>query len=227
MQPQNSARFHLWARQSDRKCLSVFGIILWLSLQNPDLNPVKNQWKIRVYVEITEHFLNKVTELESICNEERLTLHKYRCTKLFAAHPRWRQSVTADSGASGRQYWIWVWFHVWTFFVLLNFTKILVLLCIMGYFVNANGMENTTFITFELSLEQNKMWRKWKKCVRLLSEVSLGRLSLSARVREGPAPSSPETKRKLSWLSFVCMACLTMRTMPSAAAESEPARAAR
>lgn len=33
----------------------------------------------------------------------------------------------------------------------------------------------------------------------------------------GPAPY-PETKRKLSWLCFVCAACLTGRTIPSAAA---------
>lgn len=44
----------------------------------------------------------------------------------------------------------------------------------------------------------------------------------------GPAPY-PETKRKLSWLCFVCACCLTGRTIPSwaAAAAAGPARAVR
>lgn len=44
-------------------------------------------------------------------------------------------------------------------------------------------------------------------------------------VHFGPAPS-PETKRKLSWLGFVCTACLTINTVSSAAEEPEPARTA-
>lgn len=56
--------------------------------------------------------------------------------------------------------------------------------------------------------------------VKGLPEVCLGHLPLSLNVQRGPAPTAPETQRKSSRLSFVCMLSLTQRTMPSAALEA-------
>lgn len=111
-----------------------------------------------------------------MCNRERLTLHKYRCAKLVAAHPRWRKAVTADCGASVWEYRIIESCYRCEISVLfLTLQKIQQIMSLRSILWRLME-ENTTPITFEFSLQEWKVNVVWP-----LSEVSLGRLSLSVR----------------------------------------------
>lgn len=85
-----------------------------------DRTQINTFWKVCKSTsrsEFSQHFPNSVTELELLCDAERLTLCKYRCAELVAAHPGWRKAETADCAASVRGWRVLL--HI----CILNFTK--------------------------------------------------------------------------------------------------------
>lgn len=125
------------------------------------------------------------------------------------AHPGWRKALTTDTSAGARG----------CSTGLRGWEK-----CLS---VNSSGVKSRLyFIVRSLSNSYSSRTKMWADYKSPFSKVSLGQFSLSAKVQRGPAPTAPETQRKLSWLSFVCTARLTVRTMPSAAIEPEAAETA-
>jgi transposase len=75
-----------------------FNVLEWPS-QSLDLNPVEHLWR-DLKIAMQQRSPSKLTELETICREERGRLPKYRCSKLAVSNQRRLKDVIAAKGAS-------------------------------------------------------------------------------------------------------------------------------
>ncbi|KAG2458101.1 TCB1 transposase, partial [Polypterus senegalus] len=73
-------------------------VLEWPS-QSPDLNPIEHLWR-DLKMDVHQHFLSYLMELERCCKGEWVKLAKYRCAKLVASYSKRLEAVIAAKGAS-------------------------------------------------------------------------------------------------------------------------------